>query len=79
MYLSRVARVICGRYSGTCSAMLLRLLAVAVLACVLALGSASASEVDPETCPYGAVSAVGPVDADGNGDDTPAVACLDAP
>ena len=59
--------------------MLLRLLAVAVLAGVLALGSASASQVDPETCPDGAVSAIGPVDADGRGDATPAVACVDAP
>jgi hypothetical protein len=56
--------------------MLLRLFAIAVLAAVLAIGSASASEVTPESCPYGAISAVGPVDAEGNGDGTADVSCL---
>jgi hypothetical protein len=58
--------------------MLLRLLAIAVLALVLTLGSASASasDVTPEACPLGAISAIGPVDAQGRGDATPEVACL---
>lgn len=59
--------------------MLLRLLAIAVLAGVLALGSASASDVDPEKCPHGAISAFGPVDANGNGDASADAACLDDP
>jgi hypothetical protein len=57
--------------------MLLRLLALAVLASVLSLGSASASGVRPETCPAGAISALGPVDAAGNGDASAEVACLE--
>jgi hypothetical protein len=57
--------------------MLLRLFAVAVLAAILAIGSASASDVAPESCPYGAISAMGPVDAEGNGDSTPDARCLD--
>ena len=56
--------------------MLLRLLAVAVLAAVLSIGSASASDVTPESCPYGAISAVGPIDAAGNGDSVPDARCL---
>jgi hypothetical protein len=56
---------------------LLRLLAVAVLASVLLLGSASASEVRPETCAVGAISTIGPVDAEGNGDTTPDVLCIE--
>jgi len=57
--------------------MLLRLLAVAVLASVLLLGSASAYQVTPETCAVGAISAIGPVDAEGNGDTTPDVRCIE--
>lgn len=57
--------------------MFLRLFAVGVLSSVLMLGSASASEVPPETCVYGAISAIGPVDAEGNGDATADVACLE--
>ena len=57
--------------------MLLRLLAIAVLASVLAIGPASASDETSETCAYGAISAVGPVDAAGNGDTTPDVRCLE--
>jgi hypothetical protein len=54
-----------------------RLLAVAIAASVLSLSSASASPVAPESCPLGAISAVGPVDADGAGDAVPEVACLE--
>lgn len=57
--------------------MFLRLLALCVLVSVLTLGTASASEVRPESCSYGAISALGPVDAQGNGDATPAVACVE--
>lgn len=58
--------------------MLLRLLALAVLLSVLTLGSASASDVEPpERCTVGAISALGPVDAAGNGDTTPDVRCLE--
>jgi hypothetical protein len=57
--------------------MLLRLLAIVVVASVLTLNSASASDVAPEACPYGAISAIGPVDANGAGDATPDVACLE--
>jgi hypothetical protein len=57
--------------------MFLRLFAVAVLSSVLMLGTASASEVAPETCAYGAISAIGPVDAAGNGDVTADVACIE--
>jgi hypothetical protein len=57
--------------------MLLRLVAVAVLASVLALNSASASQVDPEACAFGAISAIGPVDAQGKGDATPETRCLE--
>ena len=56
--------------------MLLRFLALAVLVSVLTLSSASASDVAPEACQYGAISAIGPVDLDGNGDATPDVACM---
>jgi hypothetical protein len=57
--------------------MLLRLLAIAVLASVLTLGQASASDVAPERCAHGAISAIGPVDAEGNGHSTPDVRCLE--
>lgn len=57
--------------------MFLRLLAVGVLSSVLTLGSASASGVAPEICAYGAISAIGPVDAEGKGDVTADVACLE--
>jgi hypothetical protein len=56
---------------------LLRLLALAVLVSVLMLGPASASPVAPETCALGAISALGPVDAEGNGDTTPDVRCIE--
>jgi hypothetical protein len=58
--------------------MLLRLLAIVVLLSVLTLGPASASDVEgPERCTAGAISAIGPVDAAGNGDTTPDVRCLE--
>jgi hypothetical protein len=57
--------------------MFLRLLAVAVLSSVLTLGSASAADVRPEACQVGAISALGPVDAHGNGDVTADVACIE--
>lgn len=57
--------------------MLLRLLAIAVLASVLAIGQASAFAEPQESCSYGAISALGPVDAAGNGDTTPDARCLE--
>jgi hypothetical protein len=44
------------------------------LVALFAQGSAG-SESDP-ACPYGAISAIGPVDAEGHGDTTPDVACI---
>lgn len=64
------------RIFGHRALVLLRLLALVVLASVLTLNSASASDVRPESCPYGATSALGPVDAQGNGDTTPETRCL---
>ena len=55
---------------------MLRLVAIAIVASLLLLGSASAGGVDPTACQYGAISAIGPVDAQGNGDTTPDVACI---
>jgi hypothetical protein len=57
--------------------MVLRLLALAVVLSVLTLGQASASDVAPEQCQYGAISAIGPVDTAGNGDTTADVRCLE--
>jgi hypothetical protein len=53
-----------------------RFVAVCVVALVLVSGP-SASEAAPEDCPYGAISAVGPVDAEGAGDAMPDVRCLE--
>jgi hypothetical protein len=56
------------------------LLAFALIAALLASvaffaqGSASGSVAD---CPYGGISAIGPVDEQGNGDTTPDVRCLE--
>lgn len=58
------------------SMVMLRLVAVAIVLSLLLLGSASAGQVDPTSCRYGAISAIGPVDAEGNGDTTPDVACI---
>jgi hypothetical protein len=57
--------------------MLLRLLALGVIVSVLAIGQATASAVAPEQCTVGAISALGPVDADGNGDTTADVRCIE--
>jgi hypothetical protein len=57
--------------------MLLRLLALVVLASVLTLGAGSESPVAAEPCAVGAISAIGPVDAEGNGDTIPDVACIE--
>ena len=54
----------------------LRLACLVLVASVLLLAPASAGRVEPESCPYGAISAMGPVDAQGRGNATPAVACL---
>jgi hypothetical protein len=50
--------------------------AAAAIAASLLLAPASAS--DPgTTCEFGAISALGPVDAEGNGDTTPDVRCIE--
>ena len=57
---------------------IIRRIAVVLVAVVLAallLGGASASGSDVD-CQYGAISALGPVDAEGNGDTTPVVSCI---
>ena len=48
----------------------------AAIAATLLLAPASASQSGP-TCEFGAISALGPVDAQGNGDTTPDVRCLE--
>jgi hypothetical protein len=58
---------------------MLRLVAFAIVISLLLLGGASAGQVDPEACQYGAISAIGPVDAEGTGDTTPDVACMTRP
>jgi hypothetical protein len=58
---------------------MLRLVGIAIVVSLLLLGHASAGQVEPENCRYGAISAIGPVDAAGNGDTTPDVACITAP
>lgn len=55
---------------------MLRLAGLTIVLSLLLLGPASAGQVEPERCTYGAISAIGPVDAEGNGDMTPDVACL---
>ena len=55
---------------------MLRLVGVLIGASVLLLAPASARPVESESCLHGAISAVGPVDAQGRGDTTPDVACL---
>lgn len=56
--------------------MLLPLVGLTIVIALLLLAPASAGQVEPEHCPYGAISAIGPVDAEGNGDTTPDVACM---
>ena len=55
---------------------MLRLVGLTIVISLLLLAPASAGQVQPENCPYGAISAIGPVDAQGNGDITPDVACI---
>jgi hypothetical protein len=55
---------------------MLRLVGLTIIVSLLLLAPASAGQVEPEHCAYGAISAIGPVDADGNGDTTPDVACI---
>ena len=55
---------------------MLRLVGLTIVVSLLLLAPASAGEVAPESCPYGAISAIGPFDAQGNGDTTPDVACI---
>ena len=50
--------------------------AAAAIAVSLLLAPASASDSGP-TCEFGAISALGPVDAQGNGDATPDVRCIE--
>ncbi len=58
---------------------MLRLLGLAIVVSLLLLAPAGAGPVDPERCADGAISAIGPVDAEGNGDTTPDVACMTVP
>jgi len=51
-------------------------LLAAVLASVVLLAQATASESGRD-CPAGAISAIGPVDARGRGDSLPEVACIE--
>ena len=51
-------------------------LGAATLASVLLFAQTAASEPHLE-CRYGAISAIGPVDAEGRGDTTPDVRCLE--
>lgn len=55
---------------------MLRLVGLAIVVSLLLLGHASAGQVKPEECSYGAISAIGPFDAEGRGDTTPDVACI---
>jgi hypothetical protein len=61
---------------GRAVSLLLPLVGLTIVIALLLLAPASAGQVEPEHCPYGAISAIGPVDAEGNGDTTPDVACM---
>ena len=50
--------------------------AAALIAAALLVAPASPSGSEP-VCEHGAISALGPVDAQGNGDKTPDVRCLE--
>ena len=50
--------------------------AVLALAAALLLAQASASDSAPQ-CQFGAISALGPVDENGQGDTTPDVRCIE--
>lgn len=67
------------RRARVASLLVLRLLGLAIVVSLLLLAPAAAGPVDPERCAYGAISAIGPVNAEGNGDTTPDVACMTAP
>ena len=64
------------RSGRAASPLAVRLLGVAIGVSLVLLAPASAGQVEGEQCPYGAISAIGPVDAAGNGDTAPDVACL---
>lgn len=67
------------RRTGTgrvASRLMVRLVGLAIVVSMLLLAPASAGHVQPEDCAYGAISAIGPVDAEGNGDTTPDVVCM---
>lgn len=53
-----------------------RFLVVAIVVALLMLAPASAGQVEGDQCTDGAISALGPVDAEGNGDTMPEVACM---
>jgi hypothetical protein len=61
---------------GRAASLLLPLVGLTIVVSLLLLAPATAGQVEPEQCPYGAISAIGPVDAEGNGDTTPDVACM---
>jgi hypothetical protein len=52
-------------------------LAAATLASVLLFAQTAASGTTVPDCRHGAISAVGPVDEQGNGQTTPEVRCID--
>jgi hypothetical protein len=58
------------------AAWLVLVLVAAVLASLVLLAQASAGEAGAE-CRYGAISAIGPVDADGRGHAVPETICLE--
>jgi hypothetical protein len=55
----------------------LLVLVAALLMSFVWFAHASASGSEVTDCPYGAISAIGPIDAQGRGDTTPDVACID--
>jgi hypothetical protein len=54
-----------------------RLVGIVLIASILLLGSASAGGAERTDCTVGAISAIGPVDADGRGDTTPDFRCIE--
>jgi hypothetical protein len=58
------------------AAWLVLVLVTAVLASLVLLTQASAGEPGAD-CPHGAISAIGPVDADGRGDAVPETSCVE--
>lgn len=57
------------------AAWLVLVLVAAVLASLVLLAQASAGEPGAD-CPHGAISAIGPVDADGRGHAVPEASCI---